>query len=52
MIMMPIKETLSPNTIAHDSGSPNINQAQIMVTGGLRYKIAVTRVGDDFFRAM
>ncbi|MEY9627106.1 hypothetical protein ABIA27_002141 [Sinorhizobium fredii] len=51
-MMMPTSETRRPTAIAKDKGSPNINQAQIIVTGGLRYRIAVTRAGDDFLSAI
>lgn len=37
--------------MAQERGSPNMTKAQIIVTGGLRYKIAVTRAGEDFFSA-
>lgn len=44
---MPIRDTPNPIARAHDKGSLNITQAQIIVTGGLTYKTAVTRAGVD-----
>ena len=33
---MPTRDTINPAAIAHDKDSPNIIQAQIIVTGGLK----------------
>ena len=51
-MMIPTRDTANPLAMAHDNGSPNITQAQIIVTGGLKYRIAVTRAGEDFRSAM
>ena len=48
---MPASDTTKPIAIAHVKGSLNTAQAHNMVTGGLMYKTAVTRAGDDFCSA-
>ena len=45
-IQIPTEEIIIPIAICQDRGSLNIAHAQIMVTGGLRYRMVVTRVAE------
>jgi hypothetical protein len=45
-IQIPTEEIALPEAICQERGSLNIAHAQIMVTGGQRYRTMVTRVAE------